>query len=595
MPADQVAWVEGAAEAENIITALVDSIVSATIPYEINKWQKVFSSDAYIWVTYNENFRDNIQGIYKHTDGNLYPVYKVGTINTISSNNLELCDTDGYVWEVNSNNERTGKKFQVKAVTYVDANGVSHTLQVTGLLLVNVLDSTEPTVGARCYIVEQVRQELDGSYKADPEWNEFKIVAEMPSDWNYLLTRDRVLLYNYYGSYTYLYKPPVYRFTERYYTADINISDKVEVLKITPDPPTGLTAKNFYVMFKHPIGQYNYFDVLYGEGFLGTPSSGDPTLTYKDICDVTTVGKGKTPVIIDQKKAEAMYKQWNDPQQEKVFVPPSFSWEVRYGREVVSPPAHYFYGCNTSVSGIGLVSRRPEYQVNYYLSINNRRIAMIIEGDPVPDREGYYRSFGYIGPIISFSSNDYTNNFAVTVGMGELNKDKTGFVLQDIDQNNNPLYTQYGDYASNGMYSVSMLSTKSGSTLFQAFYPSFNTPLPNYHGGSIPSGLYNLLIAEDFLQASRWTGKFHASPIYLYHQYEGYRGYLDGVLAISPYNLTHLDELEFDTGEPKDPANPEVGNWIEVYKFVRLLSPINFMLRSANPNDMMLAILKEVR
>jgi hypothetical protein len=75
------------------------------------------------------------------------------------------------------------------------------------------------------------------------------------------------------------------------------------------------------------------------------------------------------------------------------------------------------------------------------------------------------------------------------------------------------------------------------------------------------------------------------------HQFEGYRGYLDSVIAINDHNLINLDELIVDTEEPK----PGGGTWTEVYKFFSLKSPVSMFDMSANPNGMTVAILKEVK
>ena len=97
---------------------------------------------------------------------------------------------------------------------------------------------------------------------------------------------------------------------------------------------------------------------------------------------------------------------------------------------------------------------------------------------------------------------------------------------------------------------------------------------------------------EDGFQASLWTKHYHASPVYLAHQSEGYRGYLDGCVAISDHNLINLDELLVDT----EVVKPGGGTWIEVYKFFSIArSPVNLFRMSANPFNMAIAILKEIR
>lgn len=139
--------------------------------------------------------------------------------------------------------------------------------------------------------------------------------------------------------------------------------------------------------------------------------------------------------------------------------------------------------------------------------MNNNRVTLVLEGDPAPDIEGYYRSFGYIGRIIPFNETDYGGNFGVTVGMGDMVKEKTGFQISDIRVDQNPEYAKFGRNTSNGMYSLSMFRTKS-NVLYQAYYPAFITQLPSYSGvGSIPSDLSKLILdkTKNFFQASVWT------------------------------------------------------------------------------------------
>ena len=87
-------------------------------------------------------------------------------------------------------------------------------------------------------------------------------------------------------------------------------------------------------------------------------------------------------------------------------------------------------------------------------------------------------------------------------------------------------------------------------------------------------------------QASKWTSKYHLSPIYVVHPYEGYRGQFDNCIAVTKHNILHLDELIIDVeGKP----------WHqEVYRYFDTDTQQNFMNLSANQR-MGVAILKEVR
>lgn len=71
---------------------------------------------------------------------------------------------------------------------------------------------------------------------------------------------------------------------------------------------------------------------------------------------------------------------------------------------------------------------------------------------------------------------------------------------------------------------------------------------------------------------SRWTGKFHLSPVYIEHSYDKQRGWFDGVMAVDDSGIEHLDELIVDKDTPTE----------EVYKFFRVNAPYSFFNNSPN-------------
>lgn len=622
MPSKKVAWIEGEVRADQIVETLAKKIAAAKLPDGVtNKWELVFSAPADTWVTYTRKDKVNSQAKYVHTDGKPYNVYKMNDYTELkSANGVNLVTADGFVEETNgsSANLKTGKKFQVKQITYKDAANNTVTLDVPGLLVALVPD-TDPDneIGKKVVVVEQVKSEKVGettTYQPDPGWNEFRYVCDMPSDWNYLLDKGDRSAIIYYASYTHTtITCPLFTFTERSYVPDpVHFIEPTFVLKARPDVPTdapsGTTETDYYVMFRETYDksespyqpQYNYFDIMYGEAFMGTNSTGDSKLTYEDACDPATVIPGEVPRIVNMARVEAIYNMLNNTEGTEgatVYVPPTLKWadDIIATNKLSSPVAHYFYGADSVVPWVPNKKRRRDYFVSYFISLNNDRVSIVLEGDPAPDHEAYYRSFAYIGKINSFANYDYNGNFGVTVGMGDLRPDKTGFVLNDIRENQNTDYSGFGPYTSNGMYSFSMMRTRS-RVMFQSYYPAFITQLPNFAGvGTVSTDLPSLELEADGYQPSAWTEKYHASPIYLVHQYEGYRGYMDGLVAINDHNLINLDELVVDTEELKDPSNPAAGTWTEVYKFFSIKSPVNFFKRSANPIESTIAILKEVK
>ncbi|MDQ0655348.1 hypothetical protein [Paenibacillus sp. W2I17] len=614
-------FVSGESKAEDIIFDLADAIVSAKIPSANgsnveNKWKKVYESMSDVWVTYKEMTRSGVQGKYKHTDGKLYDVLKLASNlqNIVAQEDGRLLvDEDGYLNEVlDTPNRLSGKKISVTTHEYLDEKENKLLINISGSLVVIVPDETSK-VGERSYFVRQVHRKKDGMKVNSPDWNEFEIITEMPTDWAYALSKQnyklRVEYKQYYldGYRRYYTTEPVlatkYTFTERYYIAEpTNYTTPKVVLKATPDVPEGISSRDYFIMFTQPQnfagGDYNYFDCQHGVGFVGELSKGDPSATYKGICSPSTVSPGSTPVVVDQTAAEAMYEQWNVPEATKLYTPPTITWDKDFDgvTELISPASHFFYGRNSTVKWLPNKKRRPDYLVAYHISVNNDRAAVVIEGDPSPNIHGYYRSFGYFGKIVPFNDHDHIGNFGLTVGMGDLKQDLTGYTKNDIRTDLNPdKYAQYGEYTSNGMDSVSLLRTR-GNVLYQAHYPAFITQLPNYPDvGSIPKELSKLVLDKDGFQKSLWTGKYHASPVYLVHQAEGYRGYMDGVVAIYDQNLVNLDELIVDTEIPKDNNNPAAGNWTEVYKFFSIKSPMNFFKQSPAPDLVTIAILKEIK
>ncbi|PQP82097.1 hypothetical protein C0Q44_20815 [Paenibacillus sp. PCH8] len=614
-------FVSGESKAEQIIFDLADAIVGAKIPTTNgsnveNKWKKVYESMSDVWVTYKEMTRAGVQGKYKHTDGKSYDVLKLASNlqSTLAQEDGRLLvDENGYLHEVfDTPNKLSGKKIRVSAHEFLDEKENPFYINFPGALVVIIPDETS-NIGLRSYFVKQVHKKSDGTKVNNTDWNEFEIITEMPADWANALSKQNFKFrvehkqYNVDGYRRYytteLVLAAKYTFTERYFVAEpTNYTTPKVVLKATPDVPEGISSRDYFIMFTQPQnfagGDYNYFDCQHGVGFVGELSKGDPSATFTGICNPKTVLPGSTPVVVDQTAAEAMYEQWNDSEATKLYTPPSITWDKDFDgiTELISPASHFFYGRNSTVKWLPNKKRRPDYLVAYHISINNDRVAVVIEGDPSPNIHGYYRSFGYFGKIVPFNDHDHIGNFGLTVGMGDLKQDLTGYTKNEIRTDLNPdKYAQYGEYTSNGMDSVSLLRTR-GNVLYQAHYPAFITQLPNYPDvGSIPKELSKLVLDKDGFQKSLWTGKYHASPVYLVHQAEGYRGYMDGVVAIYDQNLVNLDELIVDTEIPKDSNNPAGGNWTEVYKFFSIKSPMNFFKHSPAPDQVTIAILKEIK
>lgn len=116
---------------------------------------------------------------------------------------------------------------------------------------------------------------------------------------------------------------------------------------------------------------------------------------------------------------------------------------------------------------------------------------------------------------------------------------------------------KWGVNTATGVNDIMMFATRSGLK-YQRHVASFIT-------------------TEEFMRKeksgqSRWTGKFHLSPVYVEHSYDKQRGWLDGVMAVDDSGIEHLDDLIVDKDTPNE----------EVYKFFRINAPYSFFNNSAN-------------
>lgn len=222
--------------------------------------------------------------------------------------------------------------------------------------------------------------------------------------------------------------------------------------------------------------------------------------------------------------------------------------------------------------------KKPVYM---YLNVKNNRLAMVLVADPAVNFNDYRKSFMYVGAIEPFKYNMYDIDGNVALTAGCLLPEPS---MADIA--NEGIY-YFGEYTSVGNNTIQMLRTKSGIE-FQRHYPAFITQAPKPGKAYVDPvlGDTGLELEQQGFQQSRWTQKYHLSPVYIVHPYEGYRGKLDGVVAVTKHNILHLDELIIDVeGKP----------WKqEVYRYFDIDTPQNFMNLSPN-QDMGVAVLKEVR
>ena len=178
--------------------------------------------------------------------------------------------------------------------------------------------------------------------------------------------------------------------------------------------------------------------------------------------------------------------------------------------------------------------------IYYYLNANANRMVLSCESDPALGLTYDRRvSWLYLGKIVPFSKDDITGNFAITVGCNYKEIQMGSYDMSKWDTNQRIAKKQYDEvgYTRPDTYGLEtataqddilMWETSSG-LLHQRHYPSVVT-----HRDDINISRFN---------SSNWTDDYYLSPIYVAHGEDGFRGYLDGVMAIHKHSIVHRDEL----------------------------------------------------
>ena len=188
----------------------------------------------------------------------------------------------------------------------------------------------------------------------------------------------------------------------------------------------------------------------------------------------------------------------------------------------------------------------------------SRSIDFIDDASILPIEEEVYdpTTSSYIYTLLANTNASYYNKVAGMVSTSRsfeaVTRDKFTGAILDVK-----FPDRYGVNSSTGVNDIMMFATRSGLK-YQRHVASFIT-------------------TEEFMRKeksgqSRWTGKFHLSPVYVEHSYDKQRGWLDGVMAVDDSGIEHLDDLIVDKDTPNE----------EVYKFFRINAPYSFFNNSAN-------------
>lgn len=217
--------------------------------------------------------------------------------------------------------------------------------------------------------------------------------------------------------------------------------------------------------------------------------------------------------------------------------------------------------------------------IQMFLSTNSQRVSLVLMGDPTLDYDSYLISFAYIGRLDSFTydttdqvtgatvknyySNDTAGNFGMTVSSSTMPVtpiNGNAAVTRDPVMNTILSATKsksWGENTGTGVTDIVMFRTRSG-VYFQKHSISFITP--------------DEYIEKEAFNPSRYTGKFHLSPAYVVHGYDGYRGMLKDVVVVDNSSIVHLDDLVVNQGQANE----------QVYKYFRLNAPFSIFQNSGN-------------
>ena len=188
----------------------------------------------------------------------------------------------------------------------------------------------------------------------------------------------------------------------------------------------------------------------------------------------------------------------------------------------------------------------------------SRSVEFIDDGALLPIENETYdtATSSYIYTLIANTAHTYYNRVAPLVSTSRafeaVTRDTYTGAILDVK-----FPDKWGTNTATGVSDIMMFATRSGLK-YQRHVASFIT-------------------TEEFMRKeksgqSRWTGKFHLSPVYVEHSYDKQRGWLDGVMAVDDSGIEHLDDLIVDKDTPNE----------EVYKFFRVNAPYSFFNNSAN-------------
>lgn len=189
--------------------------------------------------------------------------------------------------------------------------------------------------------------------------------------------------------------------------------------------------------------------------------------------------------------------------------------------------------------------------LEYWISMDRNFANIVIQGDPTVSSDKFLISWAYVGACESFEGGDedYQHNFMLTCGSDEFYED-------------GEYPKTFGDNTATCITDIGAVGTRTG------------TPYQAHHVSHYCDSMH---IQRNYISSSKYTHKYHASPIVVNHAYDRERGKLQNVLILPREATYHMDEFK-ETVE-------ENGKKVEkIYVMVALSSPYSVLSNGPRPD-----------
>lgn len=195
--------------------------------------------------------------------------------------------------------------------------------------------------------------------------------------------------------------------------------------------------------------------------------------------------------------------------------------------------------------------------IQFWVSITDDVLQLVLAGDASANKLDRIISFGYFGKIKPFknSKERWSSNFGISVG-----SDVPPGEYLTLEER-----TRYSDKTGTGVTDINMLETYTGFPM-QAHMAAFTTP--------------DEFVDKKLEGPSNYTDKYHMSPVYVFHGFDGYRGELQGVVATDRSTVVNKDDLIHKyNGTTGQEDNPDTQ---DIYKVFLVNAPYSLLTNATN-------------